>query len=65
MKNGFESPSPCPSERGGIYSPLMEAVNYSSEGSPTDTVHIALTNFAKEPKTGEIQRFEKWLKQRI
>ncbi|HFA50876.1 MAG TPA: TIGR00341 family protein [Bacteroidetes bacterium] len=44
---------------------LMEAVNYSSKGSPTDTVHIALTNFAKEPKTGEIQRFEKWLKQRI
>ena len=44
---------------------IQEAIYYDPKGKPLDTMHLAITAFAKKPKADDIQRFEKWLKTRI
>ncbi|MEO1258152.1 MAG: DUF389 domain-containing protein [Bacteroidota bacterium] len=44
---------------------IQEAIYYSPDGKPTDTLHLAVTAFEKKPKKDDIQRFEAWLKTRI
>ncbi len=44
---------------------IQEAIYFNKEGKPTDTVHLALTNFSKKPKKGEVLRLQGWLKERI
>lgn len=44
---------------------IVQSVFFNPEGIPTDTVHVAITNFAESPKPEQVSRFAGWLKERL
>ena len=44
---------------------IQKAVFFDVQGKPVDTIHLALTQYNKQPKSAEINRFRGWLKTRI